>query len=156
VEIEAMTCRMMTYLQEYVSTNGGLMTLVFTQQSRNWLPLVSPLIANPSREYQGRDRIFVNNLRTAAFDGEKLTLPVFIHTKKTPKNATLYWRELGEKSGFEKIPLTHLAGSCYQVTLPPLSEQRQEIEYYIEAALENQSLVFPPTAPQLNQTVVLF
>jgi hypothetical protein len=155
-ELEAITCRMMTYLQEYVSTNGGLMTVVFSQQSKHWLPLVSPLLTNPSKEYQGRDRIFVNNLRTAAFDGEKLMLPIFIHTKQPPKSAALYWRELGRKSDFEKIPLTHLAGSCYQVNLPPLSEGRQEIEYYIEAELKNQSLVFPPTAPQLNQTVVLF
>ncbi|GHT23727.1 hypothetical protein FACS189430_07450 [Bacteroidia bacterium] len=155
-ELEQITCRMMTYLQEYVSTNGGLMTIVFTQQSRYWLPLVAPLIDNPSKEYQGRDRIFINNLRTAALNGEKLTLPVFIHTKKQPKSTTLYWRELGGKADFKKIPLTHLAGSCYQVNLPSLSEQRQEIEYYIEAELDNQSLVFPPTAPQLNQTVVLF
>jgi hypothetical protein len=47
---------------------------------------------------------------------------------------------------------THVARGVYRAQLPPLAD---DIEYYVEARVAGQSFVFPATAPDLNQTVVL-
>lgn len=50
----------------------------------------------------------------------------------------------------------HVARGVYSVTLPAATIDAQDIEYYVEAVLENgQSLVFPATATDINSTVVV-
>ena len=55
---------------------------------------------------------------------------------------------------FQKINLDHQARAVYSVTLPPASGE--DMEYYIEAEMaDGNKLVWPATAPGLNQTVVV-
>ena len=37
----------------------------------------------------------------------------------------------------------------------PASELQEDFEYYVEVTTARKALRFPPTAPELNQTVVL-
>ncbi|MDR3232740.1 MAG: hypothetical protein LBT46_03595 [Planctomycetaceae bacterium] len=158
---------MSQYLQETVTTNGGLMEIVFMEQSSVWRKLAfdepkrrfetltGTAVTVPNiREYAGRARIFVPTLRTTAYADEKIMLPVKIHTAgQLPVKAVLYWKDLGNaKMPFEQIALTHLNGSNYEVQLPVLNEKRKAVEYYIEAALSGQPLRFPAAG---NGTVIL-
>ena len=48
-----------------------------------------------------------------------------------------------------------MARGVYAVTLPA-EATTADFEYYIEATVAGKRLVFPPTAPAMNQTVVVF
>jgi hypothetical protein len=47
-----------------------------------------------------------------------------------------------------------VARGVYTVTLPT-DTVKVDIEYYIQATTGGPSMVFPPTAPTMNQTVVV-
>ena len=70
-----------------------------------------------------------------------------------PETAELSVRPLGS-GAFVSNPLTHVARGVYRVTLPAPSIE-SDFEYYAQAKRGDSSLVFPPTAPALNQTVVV-
>jgi len=89
---------------------------------------------------------------------------------------TLYWRRLGTGE-FAPVEMKHLARGVYQIELPP-EVCKADLEYYVEAcwivrqggrrtgpkaesnSASNEAhgacvLRFPPTAPRVNQTVVV-
>jgi hypothetical protein len=107
----------------------------------------------PSKDYPGRPRMFVPTVRTALVVGERLTLPVIVVGTKAAEGA-VFWRPLGPGQ-FAKVPLVHVARGVYTVTLPA-EATKADFEYYIEATgAEDAKLLFPPTAPGLNQSVVV-
>ena len=70
-----------------------------------------------------------------------------------PRAAALHWRALGA-GRYRAIPLRHVARGVYAVTLPPA---RADLEYYLEAVLDNgQKVRWPATAPAINQTVLVW
>jgi hypothetical protein len=110
-----------------------------------------PPEARLSSAYEGPARIVVPTLRPSLDAGESLKLKVIILAQNPPQEAALYWREMG-KGKYQVVPLQKVARSVYSVTLPALSA---DIEYYIKARTGEQDIVFPVTAPALNQTIVL-
>ena len=110
-----------------------------------------PPEARLSSAYEGPARIAVPTLRPSLEAGESLKLKVIILAQNPPQDAALYWREMG-KGKYQVVPLQKVARSVYSVTLPALSA---DIEYYIKARTGEQDIVFPVTAPALNQTIVL-
>jgi hypothetical protein len=110
-----------------------------------------PPEARLSSAYEGPARIVVPTLRPSLEAGESLNLKVIILAQNPPQEAALYWREMG-KGKYQVVPLQKVARSVYSVTLPALSA---DIEYYIKARTGEQDIVFPGTAPALNQTIVL-
>jgi hypothetical protein len=110
-----------------------------------------PPEARLSSTYEGPARIVVPTLRPSLEAGESLKLKVIILAQNPPRDAALYWREMG-KGKYQVVPLQKVARSVYSVTLPALSV---DIEYYIKARTGEQDIVFPVTAPALNQTIVL-
>jgi len=110
-----------------------------------------PPEARLSSTYEGPARIVVPTLRPSLEAGESLKLKVIILAQNPPREAALYWREMG-KGKYQVVPLQKVARSVYSVTLPALSV---DIEYYIKARTGEQDIVFPVTAPALNQTIVL-
>jgi len=141
-----------------------------------------PPDAMPSKEYPGRPRMFVPTVRTALAAGERLTLPVIVLGTKAAEGA-VYWRPLGS-GPFAKVPLLHVARGVYTATLPA-EATKADLEYYVTARVEvgwfcpmhqqvrreapgecpicgmplakfgSGSLDWPPTAPILNQSVVV-
>jgi hypothetical protein len=78
---------------------------------------------------------------------------VIVLDTSPPKQAVLFWRPLAQ-GAWQPIALTHIARGVHTVTLPPA--QGTAIEYYIRTVTTaDRTLVWPATAPDLNQTVVV-
>jgi hypothetical protein len=106
----------------------------------------------PGLDYRGPARLIVPTKRTMVGAGESLKIKAMVLAEKRPRRLELHWRPLG-KGGFSKIPLQPVARGVYSVELPPA---KQDFEYYIQLdPAEGQRLHFPPTAPDLNQTVIV-
>ena len=164
------------YLLATVNTPGAMGTVTNWQQhvipmllgpSDKELPQLLgedlPADAMPSKEYRGPPRLFVPVIRTGLVAGEKLKLTAIvlgaapIHGSREsppPRDVAVHWRPLGAKT-FSKVPLAHVARGVYAVVLPA-EAVKADLEYYIEATVDGgTALKFPPTAPALNQTVVV-
>jgi hypothetical protein len=105
-----------------------------------------------SSSYAGPARLIVPTVRTEAAAGESLTLKVIVLDNRLAKSVTLYWRPMG-KGPFQRAEVNHLGRAVYQAALPPATE---DFEYYIQAqTVDGKTLVWPATAPKINQTVVV-
>jgi hypothetical protein len=119
-----------------------------------------PAEAGLSMTYAGPARILVPTVRTLAEPGEALALKAMVLTPGCGKDdagapaVTLRWRPLG-KGDFAKVPLGHVARRVYRGTLPAAPPGVAAVEYYLEAEAGGAKLVWPATAPALNQTVVV-
>jgi hypothetical protein len=161
--------RELTYVQQYlldtVNTPGEMGNVA------NWQQHVFPLLLDASekaimqatgepltgkatlpREYPGDPRLFVPVVRTSLVAGESLRLDAVVMGMPDVV-AVFYWRPLGGKS-FQSAPMTHVDRGVYRTVLPA-REMQGDFEYYVEVTTDQKSLRFPPTAPELNQTVVL-
>ncbi len=111
-----------------------------------------PAEAVPTREFSGEPRLFVPEVRTRIMAGETLRLTVILLGMK-PQELEVFWRPLGT-GPFSKMHIRHVVRGVYAVVIPAQSIQ-SDFEYYVQAKKGNKSLVFPTTAPMLNQTVVV-
>jgi hypothetical protein len=112
-----------------------------------------------ARSYRGPARIVVPTIRTLIEPGESLAIKVIVllpgDPETTPRpEVELFWRPLG-KGKFAKLPAKHVARSVFAVKLPPLPRKIVGIEYYLSATCGPTTLLYPPTAPTLNQTVLV-
>jgi hypothetical protein len=147
-----------------VGTTGELGTVA------NWSQhILPPLLEKPGEEletmlgrklpaearlghaYSGTPRIFVLPRPTALGPGETLKVKVGVLAQSKPDAIDLMWRKLGQGK-FEKATLEFVARGVYQAKLANL---RDDIEYYAVAKFGKEKLVFPPTAPELNETLVI-
>ncbi len=150
-----------------VSTNGGLATVMFWEQSIFPSALgdtgqeLSQALGGPlppdtiaTAKYNGDLRIILPTVQTCAAAGESLDLKVILLSSERPSDATLHHRPLGANSAFQKLSLQHVARSVYTVSLPPPGDSGG-LEYYLQATAADQSVTrFPATAPGICQTVV--
>ena len=148
-----------------VSTNGGLATVMYWEHGFYPVALgdtgraLSGVLGGPLPAelrvpvtYQGPPRLIVPTVRTHAREDESLKLKVIVLDENRPKTATLYWRPMGE-GDYQAMTLEHVARGVYTVTLPPA--KGDAVEYYIRATTaEDQTLIWPPTAPPIAQTVI--
>ena len=88
------------------------------------------------------------------YHGEKLELKVIALSQSRPEEISFLWRSLGSGDIFTKVPAKHVDRGVYQVTLTG-NEITQDFEYYIEADLGEERIVFPATAPTQSQTVIV-
>jgi hypothetical protein len=107
-----------------------------------------PAAAHPGKDYRGDPRFVVMTARTAARKGEVLTLRIIALDQQPVKSVTVHLRPLG-KGEWTTSPATHIARAVYEVKLPAAQE---DFEYYVAAG---DTLAWPATAPQRNQTVVI-
>jgi hypothetical protein len=142
------------HLLATVNTPGGLAMVVNMENQPGWGPEVAKHARRPwPKEYQGAPRLIVPTVRTLLAPGEVLRLNVIVLDNRPARSASLLWRPLGVGQ-FRAVPLEHVARSVYRVALPPPGE---DFEYRIEAtAAEGTHLTWPATAPQINQTVLLW
>ncbi|UCD50442.1 MAG: hypothetical protein JSW27_23320 [Phycisphaerales bacterium] len=151
-----------------ITTTGGMGTVANWQQ--HLLPslltepgkelaaiLGEPLPADAAPATTGGDaaRIVVPTVRTVLMADEDLSLKAVLVNSGPSADAVLRWRPLG-RGRFNQTPLKHVARSVYTVTLPAAQFKAQDFEYYIAAKSSGgDTLVFPATAPRLNQTVIV-
>ncbi|NOY61018.1 MAG: hypothetical protein GXO75_19075, partial [Calditrichaeota bacterium] len=154
------------YLLNSISTTGGMGTVANWQQHN--IPMLIekpgkelaailgedlPVDTQPSKNYPGNARMIVPTVRSDLESGEPFQLQI-IFMGGRPENAGFYWKRLGERQ-FKKIKLGHVTRGVYSIVLTP-EQIAGDFEYYIEATGgTGKRLLFPATAPKLNQTVVV-
>jgi hypothetical protein len=112
-----------------------------------------PAEVQPTTRYLGESRLIVPTVRTSLGEGEVLTLKVIVLDNERPANAALLWRPMGE-GRWQEIDLTHVARAVYTGSLPPA--QGLALEYYLRVTTATgRTMLWPATAPALNQTVVV-
>ena len=155
-----------TELLGTVSTKGGLATIMFWEHGfypvaleRTGRELAevlgTPLPADltvPVR-YRGPPRLIVPTVRSVLTRGEPLRLPVCVLSISPPERLLIKWRRLGEEE-FSAKSVKHVARGVYDVTLLP-EEIPEDFEYHVELATAEGAAVFPPTAPNRCQSVVI-
>jgi hypothetical protein len=113
-----------------------------------------PPEVEPGKDYTGTPRIVVPTARTLAGEQEALKLMVTVLARESPPEVRLLWRRIGE-SAFQQVSFPRAGLSLYQVMLPPPTAQG--LEYYLRATTPaGDELVWPASAPIVNQTVVGF
>ena len=159
------------YLLATVSTTGEMGTVANWQQ--HLLPTlltepgkelaatlgsadgVLPPDAIPQKQYEGAARIIVPTVRGSIKAGESLRLKVILLATEQPRKASVFFRPMG-RGTFAEAPLEHVGRRVYGTTIAWDAMQGQDFEYYVKASFSDDTqLVFPATAPKINQTVVL-
>lgn len=111
-----------------------------------------PPEAQPWTDYREEPRLVVMNARGSAAPGESLNLKIIALDGKPVKSVKVLYRPIG-KGRWRVVEATHVARAVWSAILPPVTE---DIEYQAEARTEaGNRLVWPATAPGLNQTVVI-
>jgi hypothetical protein len=151
-----------------VNSPGGLAMVVNLENHAQFWPVVvdaparklevamgraRPNDARPPMTYQGRPRIVVPTVRNVVRQKEALIVKLVVLDNRPPASVTAAWRPLGDGE-FRKLSAQHVARATYRVALPPADDS---FEYRIEVvAAGGESLVWPATAPAMNQTVVVW
>jgi hypothetical protein len=159
--------QLMTLQIQLVSTPGELGTIanleLHTRNGNHWLTvqdkaiaaaLGAPLPADcaPAMGYTGPGILRVTTVRGSVAKGEALQLPIIALDKTPVKSVVVKIRPLG-KGDWQSIAAKHLGRAVWQATLPAATD---DFEYQVEAETANgKKLAWPPTAPQMNQTVVI-
>ena len=111
-----------------------------------------PADVQPTQRYQGPPRLIVPTIRSTAAEGDTLPLRIIVLDQQPPRGVKLHWRTMGTGE-YAVVDFQHVARGVHTVNLPPISSAG--LEYYVKVTTgDGQQLVFPPTAPQLNQTIV--
>ncbi|MCX6929376.1 MAG: hypothetical protein NT154_40095 [Verrucomicrobia bacterium] len=111
-----------------------------------------PTEAAVNTAYQGTPRIFLSAKCTQMNAGEPQEMRAFVLCGPKCTGVKLHWRLLGDGS-FKKVVATHRSRQAYRVALP--AQVQGAVEYYLEATLDNgRKVLWPTTAPSINQTVI--
>ncbi|MCX6876005.1 MAG: malectin domain-containing carbohydrate-binding protein [Verrucomicrobia bacterium] len=111
-----------------------------------------PAQATLSQNYTGPARLIVPCVRSGVTKGEVLQLRIIALDHQPVASVTVQIRPLG-KGEWQTIAARHLGRAVYQATLPAAEN---DFEYRISAATTaGTPLVWPATAPGINQTVVV-
>jgi len=168
-----------TYLLSVVSNHGEMGTVANLEQHilpgllvktredlAGFLGSEIPGYALPSPDqvggdYGGEPRVIVPTVRSNYTAGETINLKVIVLDRNRPKEAEIFWREMGSTGKeFASEPIKHVARGIYTVQFPkqgsPIkSGTAADLEYYVKIITDSgKELYFPATAPALNQTVV--
>ncbi|MBN2000119.1 hypothetical protein JW935_21385 [candidate division KSB1 bacterium] len=114
-----------------------------------------PLATSASKEYKGDLRIIVPTKGTLLEKESDFNLKVICLSENPILSASLFWKILGTKN-FTQVPLTHVARGVYTVEISAQEINRMDFEYYVFVENDSETTVFPPTAPDINHTVVIF
>ena len=111
-----------------------------------------PAEARLGMEFTGAPRLIVPTVRGMLREGETLRLTVIVLDNRLPKEAALHYRPLGSGE-WKVVPLRHVGRAVHAVEVPAV---KRSLEYHITATTAaGQPLVWPATAPELCQTVVI-
>ncbi|MBI4558032.1 MAG: hypothetical protein HY706_10665 [Candidatus Hydrogenedentes bacterium] len=114
-----------------------------------------PDAAKLTNEYQGIGRVFLPTVRTSLASGEPLNIRAVALHQAAAREGTLLWRTMGARM-WHKQPLAVAARSTLVGQLSARQIRDRDLEYYIRVKFEDgTTLHWPPTAPRLNQTVVI-
>jgi hypothetical protein len=141
-----------SHLLASVRTPGGLAMVVNMENHPGWELLVAPHAGQPwPKGYRGSPRIVVPTVRALVRQQESLMVKFIVLDHQPPASVTVAWRPLGDGE-FRTVLTKQIARAVYEAAWPPAAES---FEYRIEVVTATgESLVWPATAPTMNQTVV--
>ncbi len=114
-----------------------------------------PPEAQPSSAYTGPTRIIVPTVRSSVRPGESLQFRVLILSQQPLTEVSLLWRRMGAGE-YHRIALSRVDRGVYMACVPGEAAHEDGFEYYVVASThDKQQAVFPPTAPRINQTIVI-
>lgn len=114
-----------------------------------------PEAGNLSRQYLGPERIFIPAYRSLLEMNEDLILKVIILSNDKEAKAVLHWRSIGVE-GFNDVEIKNVSRAVYSVKIPAADINGCDIEYYLTAKMPSgKTLIYPATAPEINNTVVM-
>ncbi len=160
---------MVTFLLATVGTSGEMGTIanleqhslanqeLLTRHDRALSVILGQPVPpiDPGRDYRGPSHIIVPAKRTLLETNEDLDLKVIVLSQSAVKNVALFWRPLGQKGDYQTVEATHVARGVYHVKIPAAAIHGQDFDYYVQAALESETVKYPVTAPVLNHSVVV-
>lgn len=112
-----------------------------------------PASCFPSKSYSGKSKLCVQTVRSILSRGESLKLRILALDKKPVKSVTVFSRSLGATRWNEQ-PVGHIARGVWESSFPSAMD---DFEYYVRAeTYDNKTIVWPATAPSLNQSVVVW
>jgi hypothetical protein len=167
IELARVWSRLLTLQTAIVSTPGELGTIAnleqHTRRESHFLDTHDaalskaigaslPAEAAPAQSYTGPAKLIVPTVRSEVTRGEVLKLKIIALDQRPAKSVVLKLRPLGGE-GWQEIPARHLARAVFEANLPAA---RDDFEYFITAETgAGARLVWPATAPEINQTVVV-
>jgi len=167
VELAKIWSQLLTLQAAIVSTPGELGTIAnleeHTRQHEHFVEaddeeliqaLGSPLPPEtvPAKNYGGPARLTVPTVRTCIRPGETLQLTIIALDQQPVRQVAVNFHPLGQGS-WQTNSATHVGRAIYTVKLPAAQD---DFEYFISAhTAGGEELVWPATAPAMNQTVVV-
>jgi hypothetical protein len=167
IELARLWSRLLTLQTAIVSTPGELGTIAnleqHTRKESHFLDAhdaalsqamgrALPAEAAPAQAYAGPARLVVPTVRNTVAKGEDLALKIIALDSQPVKSVTVHLRRFGE-SNWHSLPATHAGRAVHTAKLPAFAD---DMEYYVSAETAGgERLSWPPTAPRLNQTVVV-
>jgi hypothetical protein len=135
-----------------VNTPGAVAMVVNMESHPGWGAYVARNASQPwPKEYQGEPRTIVPTVRSVVARNENIEVTVIALDNEPMQMAALHWRPLG-RGAWRSEELRHVTRAVYRGGLPTSAGS---LEYYIQARTTGEkTLIWPATAPQLNQTVV--
>ena len=140
------------YLLVTVNTPGGLAMVVNMENHPGWGALIAKQAPQPwPKEYQGKPRLIVPCVRSVLEKGETLTLKLIAIDQQPVNSVSVRVRSLG-KGAWQTVAAKQVARAVWHAQLTGFTD---DFEYFAEAQTQGgQTLRWPATAPELNQTVV--
>lgn len=107
------------------------------------------------KQFTGKPRLIVPTLRGSVESGEELRVRMIVLAAGSPREVALFWRPLG-RGEFRRLAASHVGRGVHEARLTVQGSDGAGVEWYAKAVTANgESIVYPATAPELNQTVVV-
>ncbi len=167
IELAAAWSRLLSLQTAIVRTPGELGTIAnLEQQTRARSGLVNahdealvkalghalPPEAAFSTKYAGEARLILPTVRSLAVKGEPLRLRILALDRQPVERVVVHIRSLGNEA-WRETSAAHLGRAVFRAELPAAEE---DFEYWVSTVNgDGLSLVWPATAPEINQTVVV-
>ncbi|MEW6238884.1 MAG: malectin domain-containing carbohydrate-binding protein [Candidatus Omnitrophota bacterium] len=114
-----------------------------------------PADCQPSKELTAPAGLAVPTVRGCLSHGEPLSVKALVWGVDSPCEAAVHWRPIGEGE-WRTTPLEPIGRGVYKAEIPTDKLGSKDLEYYVRVSpKEGKPLLFPATAPELNQTVII-
>lgn len=159
---------MMTFMLQTIYTPGELGTVANLEQLsrtfnhfldnhdniiRKYIGKELPDDIKLSSRYNGPDRLILLTERSLMNADEVLHLKVIVLSSNENKAPILNYRELGTGQ-FKQLTMTTIKDNIFEITVPEI--YNKGLEYYISLNTSQKVLVYPCTAPEINNVVMSF
>jgi hypothetical protein len=138
-------------LEQHVRTHNQFLSL----HDKRLVDLLGPLPTDtkPTLDYHQPPRMFLPVVRTDVRSRESLTFDVILLSALPTFDVDVHYRDFGQ-GDFRSHSVGHINRGVYRASLPACDGIG--FEYYLTATgRAGETLVWPATAPDLNQTVIV-